>query len=438
MTTAAEPSRRWSARDALILGAVACVVLIGGFGIWSVTARIEGAVVAPGTVEIDARRQVVQHPDGGAVADILVREGDTVAAGQVLARLDPDELLSALTIIELQILELRARRARLEAERDGLAELRFSEDLLDAAIRQPGIDEFLASNLDHFAQRRENHLASIERLRRRKAQIGTQIEGLGAQRGATVLQAALIAEEIEIQQALATRGLARRAPVLAMEREAARLEGVLGEIQAAIGHNEERAAEIEHEIAAARAQRREEALAQVSEQEGRELELTERRRAIRARLGRLDIRAPLAGVVHALEITGPGAVIRPAQPVLQIVPENALLVVAARVDPVDVDKVHAGQPVSLRFPAFDARHGRAVSGEVVAVSPDAFTDDRTGRDFYRARIILPEAEVARLPGNASLRPGMPVDAYLQTGMRSPLAYLTSPVTAYFRKALREH
>jgi HlyD family secretion protein len=438
MTTAAEPSRRWSARGALILGAVACVVLIGGFGIWSVTARIEGAVVAPGTVEIDARRQVVQHPDGGAVADILVREGDTVAAGQVLARLDPDELLSALTIIELQILELRARRARLEAERDGLAELRFSEDLLDAAIRQPGIDEFLASNLDQFLQRRENHLASIERLRRRKTQIGTQIEGLGAQRGATVLQAALIAEEIEIQQALAARGLARRAPVLAMEREAARLEGVLGEIQAAIGHNEERAAEIEHEIAAARAQRREEALAQVSEQEGRELELAERRRAIRARLGRLEIRAPLAGVVHALEISGPGAVIRPAQPVLQIVPENALLVVAARVDPVDVDKVHAGQPVSLRFPAFDARHGLAVSGEVVAVSPDAFTDDRTGRDFYRARIILPEAEVARLPGNASLRPGMPVDAYLQTGTRSPLAYLTSPVTAYFRKALREH
>jgi HlyD family secretion protein len=438
MTTAAEPSRRWSARGALILGAVACVVLIGGFGIWSVTARIEGAVVAPGTVEIDARRQVVQHPDGGAVADILVREGDTVAAGQVLARLDPDELLSALTIIELQILELRARRARLEAERDGLAELRFSEDLLDAAIRQPGIDEFLASNLDQFLQRRENHLASIERLRRRKTQIGTQIEGLGAQRGATVLQAALIAEEIEIQQALAARGLARRAPVLAMEREAARLEGVLGEIQAAIGHNEERAAEIEHEIAAAPAQRREEALAQVSEQEGRELELAERRRAIRARLGRLEIRAPLAGVVHALEISGPGAVIRPAQPVLQIVPENALLVVAARVDPVDVDKVHAGQPVSLRFPAFDARHGLAVSGEVVAVSPDAFTDDRTGRDFYRARIILPEAEVARLPGNASLRPGMPVDAYLQTGTRSPLAYLTSPVTAYFRKALREH
>jgi HlyD family secretion protein len=429
--------RDWSARGALILGIVATFVLVGGFGVWSVTARIAGAIVASGTIEVEQNRQVVQHPDGGAVTEILVREGDLVTAGQVLARLDSDDLVSELTIIETHLIELRARRSRLEAERDGIDILAFPDDILEAIHRQPGLGDILTRNRELFDQRRETLRASIERLERRKRQIGNQIDGLVAQRTAALSQAALVAEEIETQQALVDRGLARVAPVLTLRREAARLEGALGEIRAAIALNEERITEIELESLTMEAQRREEAVALLSEQEGRDLELVERRRAIRAQLGRLEIRAHLAGVVLALQVFGPGSVIRPAQPVLHIVPENPPLVIAARIDPVHIGEVFVGQLASVRFSAFDTHRMPDLLGEVIAVSPDALTDERTGRDFYHARIALSDGEALKLPPGAALLPGMPADAYLQTGSRSPLAYLTRPVTAYFRKALRE-
>jgi len=280
--------RDWSARGALILGIVATFVLVGGFGVWSVTARIAGAIVASGTIEVEQNRQVVQHPDGGAVTEILVREGDLVTAGQVLARLDSDDLVSELTIIETHLIELRARRSRLEAERDGIDILAFPDDILEAIHRQPGLGDILTRNRELFDQRRETLRASIERLERRKRQIGNQIDGLVAQRTAALSQAALVAEEIETQQALVDRGLARVAPVLTLRREAARLEGALGEIRAAIALNEERITEIELESLTMEAQRREEAVALLSEQEGRDLELVEsgaRASGFRPRLG---------------------------------------------------------------------------------------------------------------------------------------------------------
>jgi len=435
---AGEPALNWSARGALLLGFMASIVLIVGFGTWSVTARIAGAVVAFGTVEVEQGLQVVQHPEGGAVTQILVREGEFVMAGQVLARLESDELATELSIVETRLFELRARRSRLEAERDGAEWVRFASDLLETVLDHAGFEEILEGNRALFAQRLENRLAGVERLERRKGQVQSQIEGQTARLAATLSQVALVAEEIEIHQALVGRGLAAVPPGLALQREASRLEGVLGETRAQIALNEERIAEIEHEILVLESQQREEAIALLNEQEGRELELEERRRAIRAKLGRLEIRAPLAGVVHALEVFGPGAVIRPAQPVLHIVPENTPLVISARIDPVDAGKVYIGQVAALRFPAFDMRRMPDLLGEVASVSPDAFTDERTGRDFYRAIITLPEAETSKLPDGARLRPGMPVDAYLQTGSRSPLAYLTSPLAAYFRDAFREN
>jgi len=411
MATAESPnesSRDWSARGALILGIVATFVLVGGFGAWSVTARIAGAIVASGTIEVEQNRQVVQHPDGGAVTDIFVREGDLVTAGQVLVRLDSDDLVSELTIIETHLIELRARRSRLEAERDGIENLVFPDDILEAIHRQPGLGDILTRNRELFDQRRETLRASIERLERRKRQIGNQIDGLAAQHSATKSQAALIAEEIETQQALVDRGLARVAPVLTLRREAARLEGMLGEIRAAIALNEERITEIDLESLTMKAQRREEAISLLSEQ-----------------------------VVLALQVFGPGSVIRPAQPVLHIVPENPPLVIGARINPVHIGEVFVGQLASVRFSAFDTHRMPDLLGEVIAVSPDALTDERTGRDFYRVRIALRDGEALKLPPGAALLPGMPADAHLQTGSRSPLAYLTRPVTAYFRKALRE-
>lgn len=430
--------RAWTARGPVILGIVALIVLIGGFGTWAVTSNIAGAIIAPGAIEVEANQQVVQHPDGGVVAEILVREGDVIEAGQILVRLDPERLNSELTIIESQLFELMARRGRLQAERDGAESVSFSDELNAVAADNPDVAEMLESNRNLFTQKRENLAASVEQLEKRKAQTIAQIGGLSAQLGALETQADLVAEELEGQRSLQEKGLAQLPRILALEREKASLEGSAGEIVAAKAQAEGRITEIEIEILRLAAQSREEAIAELSAQEGRELELAERRRAILERLSRLDIRAPRAGAVHALQVFGEQSVIQPAQPVLYIVPQDQPLIIGVQVETIHIDQVHVGQEVILRFSALDTRQTPEILGRVISVSPDALADERTGMSYYRARVELADGEMEKLPEGSVLIPGMPVEAYLRTGDRSPIAYLVKPLADYFNKAFREN
>lgn len=429
--------RAWSARGPVMLGMIGLVVLLGGFGTWSVVTRIASAIVASGAIEVEQNRQVVQHPDGGVVSEILVKEGDVVEAGQVLIRLDPERLQTELTIVESQLFELMARRGRLEAERDGADAISFDADLLTAANNNPEVGAMLEGNRRLFDQRRDNLDASVEQLRKRNAQIGSQIEGLEAQRTALEEQSRLIAAELANQEILREKGLAQAATILALEREKASLQGSIGEVIAAKAQYEGRITEIEIEILKTEAQRREEAITQLSEQEGRELELAERRRALLEQLSRLDIRAPVTGAVYAIQVYGDRSVIQPAQAVLYIVPEGRPLVIGAQVDPIHVDEIHVGQDVVLRFPAFDRRQTPELTGKVVTISPDALQDERSGRSFYRVRIELSPGEIEKLPAGDVLIPGMPVEAYMTTGERSPFVYLVKPFTDYFNRAFRE-
>jgi HlyD family secretion protein len=435
--TAPTPSTGWSARGPLTLGFLAIAVLVGGFGTWATTTRISGAIVAPGAIEVEQNRQVVQHLDGGIVASIEVREGDMVTVGQVLIRLDAEDLTSELTIVESQLFDLMARRGRLEAERDDARDVVFAPELLAVAESNPDVAAILEGNRRLFRQRRDNLWSSVEQLEKRAAQIAAQIGGIDAQRGALDEQARLIAEELADQQTLLDKGLAQASRVSALQREQARLVGTLGEVIATSAGAEGRITEIEIEILRIQAQRREEASEALSQLEGRELELVERRRALRQRRDRLDIRAPVSGAVHAMQVFGAGAVIRPAEPVLFIVPQDRPLIIGVRVAPIHIDQIRVGQPVFLRFAAFDNRTTPELTGTVLSISPDALTDEATGQRFYRARIEMPEDETDKLPAGTTLIPGMPVEAYLRTGDRSPLAYLVKPLTDYFNKALRE-
>lgn len=434
---AAAPDPAWSAHRPLILGLVAILVLVGGFGTWATTTRISGAIVAPGAIEVEQNRQVVQHPDGGVVASIEVHEGDRVHAGQVLIRLDAEDVASELTIVESQLFELMARRGRLEAERDGARDIAFDPELLALAETNPDVAAMLDGNRRLFRQRRDNLWSSVEQLEKRAAQIASQIGGIAAQKEALEEQARLIAEELVSQQALLEKGLTQASQVLALRREQARLVGTLGEVTATGAQAEGRVTEIEIEITRIEAKRREEASEELSTLEGRELELAERRRALRQQLDRLDLRAPVSGAVHAMQVFGEGAVIRPAEPVLFLVPQDRPLIIGVRVAPIHVDQIHIGQPVFLRFSAFSSRTTPELTGTVLSVSPDALTDDATGQRFYRARIEMPEGEADKLPEGTVLIPGMPVEAYLRTGDRSPIAYLVKPLADYFNKALRE-
>lgn len=429
-------SRPLSARRPLLIGFLALGVLVGGFGGWATFSTIAGAVVAPGLIEVEQNRQVVQHPDGGLVAEVLVREGDPVAGGDVLVRLDGEVLSSELAIVEGQLFEIMARRGRLEAERDGAAGIAFAPALLEAAASRPDV----AGQIDGQRRLHEARLVSIaseiEQLQKRRTQIETQIGGIRAQQAALATQVSLIASELADQQSLFDRGLAQSSRLLALKREEASLSGTLGELVAAEGEARERITEIDIEILRIGSRTREEAITTLRDLQFRELELAERRRALVTQLSRLEIRAPTGGIVYGLQVFGPGAVVRPADPVMFLVPQDRPLVITGRVAAVDIDQVFAGQQVSLRFPAFDQRTTPEVSARVARLSADAFTDERTGQSFYRAEIVPAEGEIEKLAGLA-LVPGMPVEVFIRTADRSPLDYLLRPITVYFNRAFRE-
>lgn len=425
-----------SARGPVLLGLLALALLLGGFGLWSVTTRIAGAVVASGQVEVEQNRQVVQHPDGGVVAEILVKDGDLVAAGAPLVRLDGTLLASELAIVEGQFFEILARRGRLEAERDDARTIRFPDELVRAAGASPAIAALMTGQQRLFAARAETEANEIDQLQRRRAQIANQIDGIAAQRAAADSQLALIGKELADLTGLLDRGLTQAGRVLALEREQARLQGVAGELDAARAEAEGRMTEIDIEMLKRGSTRREDANAQLRDLGYRELELAERRRALTEQIDRLEIRAPVSGIVHALQVTTPRAVIRPAEPVLHLVPQDRPLVIAARVAPIHVDEVRVGQEVALRFAALDSRTTPELFGQVSRISADALADEATKAAYYRTEVVLAPGELAKLDGHAII-PGMPVEVFIRTGERTPLAYLVKPLAEYFNRAFRE-
>lgn len=407
----------------VLSGALVLALLAGGFGAWSALAQLSGAVIAPGRVEVQRHSQVVQHADGGTVAEILVAEGDAVAAGAVLVSLDGAALRSELVIVEAQYADLLARRARLEAERSGAAGLTMPAELAALTASQPGLIEGQARL---FTARAETAAAEAALLDRRARQSIARAAGIAAERAALTRQQALIARELADQRSLMDRGLAQSGRVLALEREAARLDGRAGELAAATAEAEAQHSEALIEALRLTARRREEAEAELRDLAPRESELAERRQALLLRLDRLDLRAPAAGIVHALRVTTPRAVIRPAEPVLHLVPQDRPLLVALRIPAGEVGHVHTGQIVTLRLPGPGAGMAPDPVGRIARISPDALQDSAESPAFFRAEVMVDLG-----PGTAALTPGLPVEGFIATRPQAPLALLLHPLTRYF-------
>lgn len=418
------------------MGAVALVVLVAGFGGWSVSTTLAGAVVASGQIEVDRNRQAIQHPEGGVVAELMVDEGDRVAEGAVLVRLEEAELATELSVAQARLAETRARRARLEAERDGAEVLAFADGLTALAQADPEIADVLTGQQNLFAARADTRAREVEQLRGRITQIGTQIDALRAQEAALEEQVALVEVELTRREDLLERGSGTVEPVVRLRQELVQLRGSLGQATAGRAEAAERVIETELAILQITTERREQAIEELREIRVTEQELIERTANLDRRIARLELRAPVAGTIHGLTIFGPRSVLRPADPFAYIVPEGRPLVISARVPAIDIDQVFVGQTVSLRFPAFDQRTMPDVAGEVAQVSADAFIDDVSGSSFYRTEITMTE-EQAQLLGDRVLIPGMPVEAYIRTEDRTPLTYLLEPFTTYFSRALRE-
>ena len=427
---------RWSWTVLTWMGALVIVALVLGLGVWGTQTKIAGAVIAPGKITVEAGAQVVQHLDGGIVAEIHARDGDIVTAGTPLLRLNGSAMHSELAIITGQLDEITARAIRLRAERDGLPEIDFGSTLQHRALKEDPLAELLTGQTNLFEARQRSQEKLTSSYREQQAQIEAEIVGQEAQIAATDLQLGFISTEIDDLQNLLDRGLAPAGRVLALRREHARLSGERGQTVAAIARNRGQILQIGTELERQDATRREEIVTEVRELTVSAAELEERRIALEERLSRLDLKAPMDGMVHNLQIRTVNAVIRPADPVLFIVPQMQELIVTVRVPALQVDAVHIGQAAQMRFSAFEARTTPELKGTVQRVSPDVLLDQQTGQEYYTADLAPNEGQLELLDG-LPIMVGMPVEAFIQTGERSPLNYLVKPLADYFRHAFRE-
>lgn len=417
----------------VLAGVVFGFFLVAGVGGWAVTAKLTGAVIAPGSVTVDQHLKAVQHRDGGIVGEIAVREGDFVQAGQVLLRLDDAQTKAELSIVRSQLVELTARRARLLAERDGLPAIEFPHGL---AARSPEAAPIVQGETRLFIGNRLNRESEKQQLELGIEQIGEEIKGLGAQRKSKDDEIALVEIESRKLKGLLAKGLIEGSRVYAVDRERARLGGERGEIDAAIARAKTRISEIRLQIIAIDETGRTEAQRELSLVETELSELGDRRMAIEDRLARTDIRAPISGTINELNIHTIGGVITPAEVLATIVPEDARLKVEAKLAPVSIDQVAVGQPARLRFSALNQRTTPELTGAVVHVSPATTRDGATGEPYYVADVEITADELRKL-GPVRLLPGMPVEVFVSTDERTAISYLAKPVTDQFERAFRE-
>ncbi|WP_313529024.1 HlyD family type I secretion periplasmic adaptor subunit [Shinella sp.] len=428
--------RKWSSRRYAIAGYTTVFVLLGGMGAWAALTRINGAVVAAGIIEVAANRQVVQHLTGGVVGEIRVKEGDTVKVGDVLMRLDDTFDQSELTVIEGQLYSLLGTAARLQAEQDDKTEITFDPDLLKAVATNPEAAEIVTGQKRLMAARAETRDKQAAQLQEKKAQIAKQNEGLESRIQALETQVSLIGKELDAQNKLLAQSLTNASRVLALQREEAEIRGTISQARSNIAENTGRVAEIEIAILNIHSTVREEATTSLREIEAKIAELKERRNAKLETLGRMDITAPMSGVVLGMQVHALRSVIRPADPLLYIIPQEQDLVISTQISPTQIDQVHVGQMAHIRFGAFDHRSTPEIFGHVTKVAADVLSDQRTGATFYKAEIKPEAGEMAKL-GDKHVMPGMPVETFIQTSERSPLEYLVKPLADYFAKAFRE-
>ena len=424
-----------SLRRFQIAGYVSVFLAVGVLGGWSAFASIHGAVIAPATIVVESNTKRIQHRDGGIVEAILVKDGDHVEAGQDLIVLDSTDNEAELGIVDSVLSEELAKRARLEADRDEATDVVFPEQL---ASRQddPDIAKLMIGQQKLFAAKRATIQGKVEQLKQQIGQIDEQVQGILAQADAKERQIKLIGEELVGLLDLQAKGLVPNTRVLAMQRERARLEGERGELIATKASAESRVGEVKLQILQIREETLSETLAQLRETEARIAELNERRVAIKTRLERTTIKAPISGAVYQLSVHTVGGVITPAETLMLIVPESDDLVLQAQVPPSQIDRVTLGQAARVRFSAFDTRATPEIGAEVTHVAADVSRVDANSPPFYMVQLKIPATELALL-GDNRLRPGMPAEAFIQTGARTPLSYMVKPLFDQIAHSWRE-
>jgi HlyD family secretion protein len=408
-----------------------------GVGGWATTTQLSGAVIGQGVVVVDSSVKKVQHPTGGIVGELRVREGDRVNAGDILIRLDETQTLANANIVTKNLDELLARQARLEAERDSAEKITFPRLLLQRTKdTNSEAERAITAEQKLFDLRRQARSGQKAQLKERSAQLQNEINGYLGQTEAKQKEIGFIQQELEGVRGLWQKNLVPITRLTSLERDAARLEGERSQLGGMIAQSKGKIAEIELQIIQIEQDLRSEVGKDLIETRSKLSELAERKTAAVDQLNRIDIRAPQTGRVHELSVHTVGGVISPGEQIMLIVPDADSLAIEVKISPRDIDQVYVGQAATLRFAAFNQKTTPEIDGEVGVVSADITQEQRTGASYYTTRVLLKPEEQAKL-GSAKLVPGMPVDVFIKTQGRTALSYLVKPLWDQAQRAFKE-
>ena len=422
-------------RKPALVGYVIIAVAFVGFGAWAATARIDSAVVASGVVSMESNRKTIAHLEGGIVQQISVREGQHVEEGQLLFRMDDTQPQAAADMAYNQLMAALAQEARLVAERDGKPYIEFPDELLRAG-NVPVAANAMADQGKQFAERRTSLLNQISILEKKVTQYTVELEGLAAERDATERQLKFIEEELKDLRGLLQKNLVPKTRVMALEREKGRLEGTIGRSMAEASKANNGISEARLQIDQLKKRFDEEVNNSLLEIRQKISDLRERSRMSTDVLRRIDIRAPRSGVVQNVKANTVGGVVRPGEPLLELIPDGDEFIVNAQVSPSDIDTVQVGNEAEIRFGAFHGKILPIVIGHIGSISRDRLTDDLTRQPYFLARIIVNQNQM-----NPEIRDkitaGMPAEVLLPTGERTVMDYLVRPLRSRVRKSFTE-
>ena len=417
-----------------LIGLLIVAITFGGFGLWSLLAPLQSAALAPGTVTPKGSRKSIEHLEGGIVAEIPVRNGDQVGAGQLLLVLDKTQASARLEIAMGQYFAVKATEARLLAERDGKQTVDYPAMITNS--QDPRAAEAVMSQDQVFRARREANEGETQVLKQRVSQLQAQIRGMTALKSGKETLVASYQEEVNDFRDLLSEGFADKQRLRELERNLARTQGEAAEHAATVARLNIQVGETELQILQLNKEFRNAVVDELGQTQSQVYDLDERIRAAADTAQRTEIRSPVEGIVVGNTITTVGEVVRPGEPLMYIVPQSEDLIVQAQVSTVDIDRVHTGQFADIRFSAFSMTTTPVVQGLVTHVSADAHTDQATGISYYLADVEVTTEGMTRLEG-LTLVPGMPAEVLISTGDRTLFRYLTQPISNAFARSLLE-
>jgi HlyD family secretion protein/epimerase transport system membrane fusion protein len=423
-------------RPVLLCGWLVIAAVFGGFGTWAAFAPLSSAAIAPGIVVVDSNRKSVQHLEGGVIREILVRDGDVVEQGQVLLRLDGASVRAAMAALRPMVQTNRAYQARLLAERDGQETITFPEDLAQEAESDPMIEQILAGQRRIFVTRRSALTGQVDLNANRLAQSRHRLDGLQQRQISKEHEHVLLQEELDGLRSLFKKGYVTRKALNSTERSLSQVETEIADIVSKIDEANRLIERYQLEGAQLGKNFVEQVENELYKVEQEAYELTQRMRAVQDQHARLDIRAPVSGVVVNMAAHTVGGVVAAGSRILDIVPRNDRLLVEAQVQPSDIDGVRPGLAADIRFPAFEHLNLSHITGRVTVVSADRILNDRTGSGHFLVRTQVDDGEIAKV-GEFALVPGMPAQVIINKGEGTLLGYLTAPLARLFWTAFRE-